>query len=78
MEPPQKLFRNRPAPIKTFQATRVRKSKLESKFNNLYPDVQWRPRDLSVKFMIPFNVTKEFINDKPKLLKIIFDSLETK
>ena len=78
MEPPQKLFRNRPVPIQTFQATRVRKSKLESKFNKLYPDVQWRPRDLSLKFMIPFRVTKELINDKPKLLKIIFDSLETK
>ena len=78
MEPPKKLFRNRPQPIQPFQPTRARKSKLESKFNTLYPNVEWRPRDLSLRFMIPFHVTKELINDKPKLLKIIFESIETK
>jgi len=56
----------------------VRKSKLENKFNKLYPDVEWLPRTLSLKFMIPFHITKELIDNKPALLKIIFDSLETK
>jgi len=38
--------------------------------------VKWEAKVLSVRFMIPFEVTKELIDDKPKLLKIIFDKIE--
>jgi len=49
---------------------------LESKFERLYPDVRWEAKCLSVRFMIPFETTRELIDDKPKLLKIIFDKIE--
>jgi len=79
MEPPKKLFRNRPPPIQTFQPTRAREIK-NWRVSSIHYILmlKWRPRDLSLKFMIPFQVTKELINDKPKLLKIIFESIETK
>ena len=76
MEPPQKLYRNRPPPIKTFQATRKRKSVWESSFEKDYPTVKWTPRDLSLKFIIPLETVKSMIDDKPKLIKFIYDKQE--
>ena len=77
MNPRTRLFQNRPPPIDTtFQATRKRRTKLESKFNRLFPEIKWEAKVLSVRFMIPFETTRELIDDKPKLLKIIFDKIE--
>ena len=76
MEPAQKLFRNRPPPIQTFQATRKRKSVWETKFEKDYPTVKWIARDLSLKFIIPLETIKSMIDDKPKLIKFIYDKQE--
>ena len=76
MNPPEKLFRNRPPPTQTFQATRKRKSVWESSFEKDYPNVKWIARDLSLKFIIPLEKVKELIEDKPKLIKFIYDKQE--
>ena len=75
MQPVQKLYRNRPQPIQTFQATRKRKTKLESKFEKDYPNVKWEAKVISVKFLIPLDKVKELINDKPALIKLIYDTM---
>ena len=74
MEPRQRLWRNRPPPIQTFQATRKRKTKLESKFEKDYPFIKWEPRILSQKFLIPLDKVKELIHDKPSLIKLIYET----
>lgn len=77
MNPKTRLYQNRPPPIQTtFQATRKRKTKLENKFHRMFPDVKWEAKVLSVRFGIPFETTRELIDDKQKLLKIIFDKIE--
>ena len=76
MNPPEKLFRNRPQPIQTFQATRKRKSVWETKFEKDYPTIKWISRDLSLKFIIPLEKVKELIEDKPKLIKYIYDKID--
>ena len=76
MNPPEKLFRNRPPPTQTFQATRKRKSVWESSFEKDYPTVKWKARDLSLKFIIPLEKVKELIDDKPKLIKYIYDKID--
>ena len=76
MQPVQKMYRNRPSPIQTtFQATRRRKTKLESKFEKEYPNVKWEARTLSLKFLIPLDKVKELINDKPALIKYIYETM---
>jgi len=76
MQPVQKLYRNRPTPIqKTFQVTRRRKTKLESKFEKDYPNVKFEPRTLSLKFLIPLDKVKELIDDKPTLIKYIYETM---
>ena len=76
MNPVQKIYRNRPTPVQTiFQATRKRKTKLESRFEKEYPNVKWEARNLSLKFLIPLEKIKELINDKPKLIKYIYDTM---
>ena len=72
MNPPIRMFRNRPAQIPTFQATRKRRSKLETKFNLEYPDLKWDSRTLSLFFKIPLVKVKELIDDKPTLIKYIY------
>ena len=42
----------------------------------MFPDVKWEAKVLSVRFGIPFETTRELIDDKQKLLKIIFDKIE--
>ena len=74
MEPPQRLWRNRPQPIQTFQATRKRKSKLETQFERDYPFIKWEPKILSHKFLIPLDKVKELINDKATLIKLIYET----
>jgi len=74
MEPAQRLWRNRPPPIQTFQATRKRKSKLETQFEKDYPFIKWEPKTLSQKFLIPLDKVKELINDKPALIKLIYET----
>lgn len=77
MKPVQKLYRNRPTPIETtFQATRKRKTKLESKFEKDYPNLKFEPKSLSVKFLIPLEKIKELINDKPALIKYIYNKID--
>ena len=76
MEPPQRLWRNRPPAIQTFQATRKRKSKLESQFEKQYPFIKWEPRTLSQKFLIPIDKVKELFNDKPALIKYIYNKID--
>ena len=76
MNPPEKLYRNRPQPIQTFQATRKRKSVWETRFQKDYPTVKWIARDLSLKFLIPLEKIKELIEDKPKLIKYIYDKID--
>ena len=76
MEPAQKLFRNRPPAIQTFQPTRKRKSVWETRFQKDYPTVKFTPRDLSLKFIIPLEKIKELIEDKPKLIKYIYDKID--
>ncbi len=76
MNPPQKLFRNRPPAIQTFQPTRKRKSKLENQFEKDYPFIKWESRVLSHKFLIPLEKVKELIDNKPELLKLIYDKID--
>ena len=77
MNPVQKIYRNRPTPVQTtFQATRKRKTKLESRFEKEYPNVKFEPRSLSLKFIIPLEKIKEMINDKPKLIKYIYNKID--
>ena len=77
MQPIQKIYRNRPQQIQTnFQATRKRKTKLESRFEKEYPNVKWDPRSLSLKFIIPLEKIKELINDKPTLIKYIYNKID--
>ena len=76
MNPPEKLFRNRPPPIQIFQATRKRKSVWETKFEKDYPNVKFIARDLSLKFIIPLETIKSMIEDKPKLIKFIYDKID--
>ena len=77
MNPVQKIYRNRPTQIQTnFQATRRRKTKLESRFEKEYPNVKWDPRSLSLKFIIPLEKIKELINDKPTLIKYIYNKID--
>jgi hypothetical protein len=76
MNPVQKIYRKRPTQIQTtFQATRKRKTKLETRFEKEYPNVKFEPRSLSLKFLIPLEKIKELINDKPKLIKYIYDTM---
>ena len=77
MQPIQKIYRNRPTQIQTtFQATRKRKTKLESRFEKEYPNVKFEPRSLSLKFLIPIDKVKEMITDKPKLIKYIYNKID--
>ena len=76
MIPPQKLFQNKPPPIPQFNPIRKRKSVLETKFNKDYPTLKWVARDLSLKFIIPLDTIKSMIDDKPVLIKYIYDKLE--
>jgi len=77
MNPVQKIYRNRPTPVQTtFQATRRRKTKLESRFEKEYPNIKWDPRSLSIKFLIPLEKIKEMINDKPNLIKFIYNKID--
>ena len=77
MNPVQKIYRNRPTPIHTtFQATRKRKTKLESRFEKEYPNIKWETRSLSLKFLIPLEKIKEMITDKPKLIKYIYNKID--
>ena len=76
MNPPNKLFRNRPPAIQTFQPTRKRKSKLENRFEKEFPFIKWIPKDLSHRFLIPLEKVKELIEDKPALLKLIYNKID--
>ena len=77
MNPVQKIYRNRPTPVQTnFQATRKRKTKLETRFEKEYPNVKWETRSLSLKFLIPIDKVKELINDKPTLIKYIYNKID--
>jgi hypothetical protein len=77
MNPIQKIYRNRPTPVLTsFQATRKRKTKLESRFEKEYPNIKFEPRSLSLKFIIPLEKIKEMITDKPKLIKYIYNKID--
>ena len=76
MQPVQKLYRNRPQPIQTtFQPIKKRKTKLESRFEKDYPNLKWEARTLSLKFLIPLDKVKELINDKPTLIKYIYETM---
>ena len=48
----------------------------ETKFEKDYPNVKWIARDLSLKFIIPLEKVKELIEDKPKLIKYIYDKID--
>jgi len=77
MKPVEKLYRNRPQPIQTtFQPTRKRKTKLESRFEKDYPNLKWEPKNLSLKFLIPLDKVKELFNDKPALIKYIYNKID--
>ena len=77
MQPVQKIYRNRPTPIQTtFQVTRKRKTKLESRFEKEYPNVKFEPKSLSLKFLIPLDKVKELFNDKPALIKYIYNKID--
>ena len=77
MNPVQKIYRNRPTPVQTtFQATRKRKTKLETRFEKEYPNVKFEPKSLSIKFLIPLEKVKEMINDKPTLIKYIYNKID--
>ena len=76
MKPVQKLYQNRPPPIQPFQATKKRKSAWETKFQKEYPTVKWNPKSISVKFLIPLDKVKELFEDKPKMIKYIYDKIE--
>ena len=77
MNPVQKIYRNRPTPVQTtFQATRKRKTKLETKFEKEYPNIKWEARTLSLKFLIPLEKIKEMITDKPTLIKYIYNKID--
>ena len=77
MQPIQKIYRNRPTQIQTnFQATRKRKTKLESRFEKEYPNVKFEPKSLSIKFLIPLEKVKEMITDKPNLIKYIYNKID--
>ena len=77
MNPVQKIYRNRPTQIQTnFQATRKRKTKLETRFEKEYPNIKWETRSLSLKFLIPIDKVKELINDKPNLIKYIYNKID--
>ena len=77
MNQPPKMYRNRPQQIQTnFQATRKRKTKLETRFEKEYPNVKWETRSLSLKFLIPLEKIKEMINDKPTLIKYIYNKID--
>jgi len=77
MQPVQKMYRNRPQSIQTtFQVTRKRKTKLESRFEKEYPNVKFEPKSLSLKFLIPLDKVKELFNDKPALIKYIYNKID--
>ena len=76
MNPPQRLYQNRPSPIQPFQATKKRKSVWETRFEKDYPTVKWNPKTLSVKFLIPINKVNELFHDKPKMIKYIYDKID--
>ena len=48
----------------------------ETKFEKDFPTVKFTPRDLSLKFIIPLEKVKELIEDKPKLIKFIYDKID--
>ena len=73
MNPPQRMWSNRPPPLQPIQATRKRKSNLENKFEKEYPYLKWCPKAISVKFLIPLDKVKEMIDDKKTLIKYIYD-----
>ena len=76
MMPVQKLYQNRPPPIQTFQPTRKRKSVWETRFEKDYPLIKWNPKSISVKFLIPLEKIKELFDDKPKMIKYIYDKID--
>lgn len=49
----------------------------ESRFHKEYPNVKWTPKSISVKFLIPIDKVNELFEDKPKLIKYIYDKIET-
>jgi len=48
----------------------------ETRFQKDYPTVKWIARDLSLRFLIPLEKVKELIEDKPKLIKYIYDKID--
>jgi len=49
---------------------------LETRFEKEYPNVKWETRSLSLKFLIPIDKVKELINDKPNLIKYIYNKID--
>jgi len=47
---------------------------LETQFEKDYPFIKWEPKNLSQKFLIPIDKVKELINDKPGLIKLIYET----
>jgi hypothetical protein len=72
MNPPQKWFNNKPPMIQPCPITKKRKSRWETKFEKDYPFVQWTPRDLSIKFMIPIDVIRPLMENKEECIKYIY------
>ena len=49
----------------------------ETRFHKEYPTVKWTPKSISVKFLIPLDKVNELFEDKPKMIKYIYDKIET-
>ena len=71
MNPPEKLFRNRPPPIQTKSPVKSRMTKWENKFNKDYPDFVWKIDNVSSKFLIPKHILKPMT--KQETIKYIYD-----
>ena len=74
MNPPEKLFRNRPPPIETKTPVKSRMTKWENKFNKDYPDFIWTLDNVSSKFLIPKHILKSMT--KQDAIKYIYDNLK--
>ena len=48
----------------------------ETRFQKDFPTVKFTPRDLSLKFIISLETIKSMIEDKPKLIKYIYDKID--